>query len=88
MIDISKEAKDLADKQSLFGYKHLSLTDKENFILGVIAGHNSKATQAKVLQGQIELIRKIGNKGKEDCYGNLKMELLSINQQLKDLENE
>jgi FkbM family methyltransferase len=26
---------------------------------------------------------KIGNKGKEDCYGNLKMELLSINQQLK-----
>jgi hypothetical protein len=84
MRDINKEAEELADEAVFKDNTHLYAS----YFQGVIAGYNSKATQVKVLQGQIDLIQKIGNKGKEECYGNLKMELLSIYQQLKQLENE
>jgi hypothetical protein len=82
MIDINKEAGEY--KNSKKWADNMSVNNWIDTIF--IAGHNSKATQSKILQAQIDLIKKIGNKGKENCYGNLKLELIKLQQQLEQLE--
>jgi hypothetical protein len=80
MIDINKEAEEYA-KSSLLNRKAA-----KHFI----AGYNSKATQAKILQAKIETINMIIN-----CYNllyedinDLKLTISRLQQQLKELEND
>jgi hypothetical protein len=83
MIDINKEAEEYS-KSSLLNRKAA-----KHFI----AGHNSKATQAKVLQAQINILLKYQQKlgGYEPLGGALKQEIqldiYEFQQRLKELEN-
>jgi hypothetical protein len=82
MIDINKEAEEYAKIED----KTLKMCCINDFI----AGHNSKATQAKVIQGQIDELSYV----KTQCYiiRQFKAVLLLENrikllhQQLKELE--
>ena len=72
MIDINKEAEEYA----------ISTPDNDPIrVLSFIAGHNSKATQAKVIQGQIDILTECGY----DCRDTI---IKKLQQQLKELENE
>jgi hypothetical protein len=82
MIDINKEAEEYSsyDNPNIplrFGNHDYNETHKETFI----AGHNSKATQAKILQAQLSCL----NRAKD-------LDILTvykeIQQQLKELEDE
>lgn len=54
-----------------------------------IEGANSKWVQAERIKAQIEIIRSVGDKGNgPNIYGNLKVVLMKLNQQLKQLEDE
>jgi hypothetical protein len=53
MIDINKAAEVFADEATFRDGTQLYAT----YFQGVIAGHNSKATQAKVIQGQIDVLK-------------------------------
>lgn len=82
MIDINKEAEDIVFFQlesdsdgfeSFYRYKEV--------IKGIIAGHNSKATQAKVLQAQINILREVN-------INNIDVLYKELQQKLKELEND
>ena len=81
MIDINKEAEEYADYSN--DYVPLSFGNKfnENTKRTFIAGHNSKATQVKILQAQLSCL----NRAKD-------LDILTvykeIQQQLKQLEDE
>lgn len=60
-----------------------------------IAGHNSKATEAKVIQAQIDVLKEIRSKmsmfeisNMENTLDNLYYKEQELEQQLKKLENE
>jgi hypothetical protein len=84
MTDINKEAEEYR-KQNRNRWKE-GYTSFD-FIDAFIAGYNSKATQAKVLQGQIDVLKEIDNK----CFGGsntCKVKIEKLQQKLKQLENE
>lgn len=80
MIDINKEAEEYS-KSSLLNKKAT-----KHFI----AGHNSKATQAKVIQRQIDVLTDIkiavSDKNPFTLY-NIANKIQELKQQLKQLEN-
>jgi hypothetical protein len=79
MIDINKEAEEYANQ------KWHSLGVVNSLIKqGVIAGHNSKATQAKVLQSQIDILTE--HRNSETIYW-LDSSIKLLQQQLEQLEN-
>jgi hypothetical protein len=95
MIDINKESEEYASYKNdnipiEFGNEKFNESVKKHFI----AGHNSKATQAKVIQGQIDILLKYQQKlgGYDILTGLLKQEIqidiYELQQQLKQLENE
>ena len=85
MIDINKEAKEYANQK----WHNLGVV---NSLIkqGVIAGHNSKATQAKVLQSQIDVLKSIkiaiSDHNPFTIY-NIANKIHEIQQQLEKLEN-
>jgi hypothetical protein len=89
MIDINKEAQELADEATFKDSTHLYAS----YFQGVIAGHNSKSTQAKVLQGQIIIIDFVNRL--KYVYGydlhtqqeKIDERFAYLQQQLKELEN-
>jgi hypothetical protein len=79
MIDINQEAEEYAwKKPNPFSLKlpanELVLASKTDFI----AGHNSKATQAKVIQGQIEMLNSLDGKlqAKYEILTNMQQEYI------------
>jgi hypothetical protein len=82
MIDINKEAEEYL--------KQWDWAEDVNGLGCFIAGHNSKATQAKVLQSQIDLLTQILNH--EDCpfplWSKFNTEKLVFEKQLKQLQDE
>jgi hypothetical protein len=88
MIDINKEAEELADEVVFKDNTHLYAS----YFQGVIAGYNSKATQAKILQTLIEenktilsMLRKHGNaQNRLFVTGRI----TELEEQLKELEND
>lgn len=79
MIKINKEAEEYA-KSSLLNRKAT-----KHFI----AGHNSKATQAKVIQGQIDLLLHFRDTFQFSMACSIwKDKLIQLQQDLKQLENE
>lgn len=85
-MNIEQEAKDLADTESIFGKSHLTLKDKQIFEKGVIAGHNSKATQAKILQAQIDVLSELRYCKSGLIYSTVLNKIDFLYQQLKELE--
>jgi hypothetical protein len=90
MIDINKEAYELYPEnwESIMDGRHDSNSyERQAFI----AGHNSKATQAKVLQAQIDvysdLLRQSENHKAAICKYMIK-QVETLQQQLKELKNE
>jgi hypothetical protein len=86
MIDINKEAEKYSsyDNPNIplrFGNHDYNETHKETFI----AGHNSKATQAKVLQAQIDVLKE--HRNPETIYW-LDSSIEKLEKQLKELEDE
>jgi hypothetical protein len=76
MIDINKEAEEY--KQDLIaveGNKITAIFGRNGFI----AGHNSKATQAKVIQAQMDVLKRTASERWTDI-------LEELQQQLKQLE--
>lgn len=59
MIDLNKEAKNLADNESLFRDGLLTLCNKKLFIKGAIAGANSKFVKQQLLLAQIDILKKL-----------------------------
>jgi hypothetical protein len=82
MIDINKEAEEYAESSLL----------KRKAAKHFIAGYNSKATQAKVLQAQIEennsILEMLKTHGNERCVFVVKDRIEELQQKLKQLENE
>lgn len=87
MIDLNKEAEEYAENQ-LKGI--VDKTSKFECINDFIAGHNSKATQAKIIQAQIDLCNSALNWSNEidETSNYLEKQLALLRQQLKQLENE
>jgi hypothetical protein len=94
MIDINKEAEEYADYKNdyipiEFGNERFNKSVAKHFI----AGHNSKATQAKVIQAQIDTLLKYQQKlgGYEPLTGALKqdiqLDIYELQKQLKQLED-
>ena len=84
MIDINKEAYELYPEnwESIMDGRHDSNSyERQAFI----AGHNSKATQAKVLQAQIDILTE--HRNSETIYW-LDSSIEVLQQQLKELEND
>jgi hypothetical protein len=92
MIDINKEAEEYAKNKPMEGFDTQMRRDtfnryslKDSFI----AGYNSKATQAKVIQGQIdsyqECLYYIDENHNEKFIIN---KINKLTEQLKELENE
>jgi hypothetical protein len=90
MIDINKEAEEYASYKNdnipiEFGNEKFNESIKKHFI----AGHNSKATQTKVLQGQIDLILHFRDTFQFSMASFIwKNKLIELQQQLKQLEDE
>jgi hypothetical protein len=84
MIDINKEAEELFPINSTNGSMEMLSRHQLNNVLkqeGFIAGYNSKATQAKVIQAQIDILTECG-------YDYRDAIIKKLQQQLKELENE
>jgi len=82
MIDINKEAEEFLNNKWVKGSYNGKL---------FIAGHNSKATQAKVLQAQIDLLSIIYSDNKTSDFSSptfqdVVYELEKLQKQLKGLE--
>jgi hypothetical protein len=82
MIDINKEAEEYSSYNNpniplKFGTHDYNETHKETFI----AGYNSKATQAKILQAQIDVLEK------QHYFGGTNAMIYKLQQQLSQLEN-
>ena len=95
MIDINKEAEEYGwrIKTNTFSDPVKANDLANSAIQDFIAGHNSKATQAKVLQAQINILLKYQQKlgGYEPISGALKQEIqldiYELQQQLEQLKN-
>jgi hypothetical protein len=91
MIDINKEAQEYAkDLIKLKSAQPHELTWVSSIF---IKGHNSKATQAKVLQAQIDLLSIIYSDNKtsdfsSSTFQDVVYELEKLQQQLKELQDE
>lgn len=88
MIDINKEAEEYSEIQKMEGFD--SQMRKETFTRyslneAFTAGHNSKATQAKIIQGQIDVLKEYFTFYEITDIG--KQILNKLEQQLEDLEN-
>jgi len=82
MIDINKEAEEYAQNEIKDrGDDNDKLICKIDFI----AGYNSKATQAKILQAQIDILKE--NRNPETMYW-LDNSIEKLQKQLKELKNE
>jgi hypothetical protein len=79
MIDINKEAQEFLNNKWVKGSYNGKL---------FIAGHNSKATQAKVLQAQIDVLKSIKTSGFEEAFicNDIYNKVIDLQQQLKELE--
>jgi hypothetical protein len=85
MIDINKEA-----EKYLLGFREGEVPKSFDEVKQIyIAGHNSKATQAKVIQGQINILKEYS-----DYYWNkisterILKHIEILQKELKQLENE
>jgi exonuclease VII small subunit len=95
MIDINVEAEEYAKEvNGIYGeelYPNCDETLNEVTIKEFKAGHNSKATQAKVLQAQIDVVQKILKKSEFKnnavIISCIQFEITDLQQQLKELEN-
>jgi hypothetical protein len=83
MIEINKEAEEYV-KNNYTDY----LDKIERFLVqeDFIAGHNSKATQAKILQAQIDILYEFRDYVESSSIFNDR--IFKLQQQLKELENE
>jgi hypothetical protein len=106
MIDINKEAEEWSKKWCLINsynerdmiHSHFLPNYETTISLlakGVIAGHNSKATQAKVIQGQIDVLKELDEiniTNSDNNFGNsfkrLRNKIKKLQQKLKQLKNE
>jgi hypothetical protein len=84
MIDINKEAEEY--KNSKKWADNMSVNNWIDIIF--IAGHNSKATQAKVLQAQIDVLKSIDCNMVGYVTTQIYLKIEKLQQQLKQLENE
>lgn len=87
MIDINKESEEYASYKNdnipiEFGNEKFNESVKKHFI----AGHNSKATQAKILQAQIDILYEFRDYVESSSIFNDR--IFKLQQQLKQLENE
>jgi len=82
-MDINKEAEEYANS-----FRFISETDSwfNNKYNSFIAGHNSKATQAKILQGQIEILEGVNGEYHYSMY--IVDKIKELQQKLKELKNE
>jgi len=78
MIDINKEAEEYAENQLK---EIVDKTSKFECVNDFITGHNSKATQAKVIQGQIDVLENL-----EQATMSVFNKIQELKQQLKELE--
>jgi len=92
MIDLNKEAREYV-KNQLKGI--VDKTSKFKCVNDFIAGANSKYVQAKIIQAQIDVLKKIRSKmsmfeisNMENTLDNLYYKEKEFKQQLKQLENE
>ncbi len=77
-------------------YTSYSVKNKEDKFTSVVSKvravefvKESKWVQAEKIKAQIEIVRAIGDLGnKPNLYGELKMALIALNEQLKQLEDE
>jgi hypothetical protein len=82
MIDINKEAEEYGFEAN-DGLQSILLEE------AFIAGHNSKSTQAKVIQSQIDLILHFKDTFQFSIASSIwRDELIKLQQQLKELEDE
>jgi hypothetical protein len=87
MIDINKEAEEYLDRTYSLSYE--KTTWQKLHIKSFIAGHNSKATQAKVIQAQIELsIHYMNNTNDADTLYFIGKQVTELQQKIKQLKNE
>lgn len=97
MINLNKEAKDYAIKEcgDLYNvslYHNKMYTYGSASVKNFIAGHNSKTTEVKVIQAQINennsVLEMLKIHGNERCIFIVKNRIKNLQQQLKKLENE
>jgi len=96
MIDINKEAEEYGwrIKTNTFSDPVKANDLANSAIQDFVAGHNSKATQAKIIQGQIDVLLKYQQKlgGYEPLTGalkqNIQLDIYELQKQLKQLEDE
>jgi hypothetical protein len=76
MIDINKEAEAYLDRTYSLSYE--ITTWQKLHIKSFIAGHNSKATKVKVIQGQIDLLNFLDSKlqAKYEILTNMQQEYI------------
>jgi hypothetical protein len=86
MIDINKEAEEYApvQNQCMLDVIQLNQRKQEDFI----AGHNSKATQAKIIQAQIDVLKEIDVPMTGYITTQIYSKIGKLRQQLKELKNE
>jgi hypothetical protein len=96
MIDINKEAEEYANNwEEITGLDPENTSPLECSKIDFVAGYNSKATQAKVIQGQIDVLKELDEiniSNADNNFGNsfkrLRNKIKELQQQLKELENE
>jgi hypothetical protein len=83
MIDINKEAEEYANS-----FRFISETDSwfNNKCNSFIAGHNSKATQYKVLQFSIEQFKKLTERQGGYSFKDVSERLKWLEERLKEFE--
>jgi hypothetical protein len=87
MIDVNKEAYELYPEnwESIMEGKHdTNSYERQAFI----AGHTSKATQAKVLQAQIDVLKSIDCNMVGYATTQIYLKIEELQQKLKQIENE
>jgi len=90
-MDVNKEA-----EEYLLGFRGGEVPKSFDEVKQIyIAGHKSKATQAKVLQAQIDMLKELDLSDYDVEYGELReyrnkirRKVFELQQQLKQLENE
>jgi len=93
MININKEAEEYAKKECSDLY-NISLYHNKMHTYGsvsikdFIAGHNSKATQVKILQAQIDVLKSIDCNMVGYMTTQIYLKIENLQQQLKQLEDE
>ncbi len=91
MIDLNKEAKNLADNESLFRDGLLTLCNKKLFIKGAIAGANSKYVKQQILLAKIDVINNLEFNPRKDLIDfilSVNNKIIELQQKLKQLEDE